>query len=119
LRAALAAAPDIPTLLAVHHPPLATGIPGFDKDGLPAADRRELAKVVEAHPQVRQIVAGHMHRAISGELGGRPVLVVPSTYVQAQLEFGAEEMQVSADPAGFAVHALVDGEVVSYVQTVR
>ena len=115
----LAAAPGVPTLVALHHPPLATGIPGFDKLGLPPADRRALGKVVGAHPQVRRIVAGHMHRTISAELGGRSVLAVPSTYVQAQLDFGADEVQISAEPSGFAVHALVDGELISHVQPVR
>lgn len=119
LESTLAAAPGMPTLLALHHPPLATGIPGFDKIGLAAADRQALGKVVEAHPQVRRIVAGHMHRTVSAGLGGRSVLAVPSTYVQAQLQFGAEEVQLSAEPSGFAVHAFVDGELVSHVQPVR
>jgi 3',5'-cyclic AMP phosphodiesterase CpdA len=119
LEATLAAAPDVPTLVAVHHAPLAVGIPGFDKFGLPPADRQALGKIVEAHPQVRRIVAGHMHRTISAELGGRNVLAVPSTYVQSELEFGAEEVEVSADPSGFAVHSFLDGELVSHVQPVR
>jgi 3',5'-cyclic-AMP phosphodiesterase len=119
LAATLAAAPGTPTLLALHHPPLATGIPGFDKFGLPPADRRALGEVVEANPQVRRIVAGHMHRTMSAELGGRSVLAAPSTYVQAELDFGAEEIEVSGDPSGFAVHAFVDGELVSHVQPVR
>jgi 3',5'-cyclic-AMP phosphodiesterase len=118
LEATLAAAPGTPTLLALHHPPLVTGIPGFDRVGLPPADRRALGKVIEVHPQVRRIVAGHMHRTISAELGGRNVLAVPSTYVQARLEFGAEEIRLSAEPSGFAVHALLDGELVSHVQPV-
>jgi Icc protein len=119
LDATLAAAPGIPTLLALHHPPLATGIPGFDKVGLPPADRQALGTVIEGHPQVRRIVAGHMHRTVSAELGGRTVLAVPSTYVQAQLDFDAEEVQVSAEPSGFAVHAVLDGELVSHVQPVQ
>jgi Icc protein len=119
LAATLAAAPDAPTVLALHHPPLATGIPGIDKVGLVPADRQALAEVVEAHPQVRRIVAGHMHRAVSGELAGRSVLVVPSTYVQGELDFDAEEIEISADPSGFAVHVLLDGELVSHIQPVR
>jgi 3',5'-cyclic-AMP phosphodiesterase len=118
LEATLAAAPGVPTLLALHHPPFVTGIPGFDKIGLPPADRRALSNLVEAHPQVRRIVAGHLHRTISAALGGRGVLAVPSTYVQGKLDFGAEEIELSAEPAGFAVHALVDGELVSHVQPV-
>ena len=119
LEATLAAAPSIPTLLALHHPPLAIGIPAFDEIGLPVEDRRGLGKVVEAHPQVRRIVAGHAHLTMSAELGERKVLAVPSTYVQAQLDFGAHEAQLSAEPRGFAVHALLDGEVVSYIQPVQ
>jgi 3',5'-cyclic-AMP phosphodiesterase len=118
LAATLAAAPNAPTLLALHHPPLATGIPGYDKAGLPAAERHALADIVEAHPQVRRIVAGHAHRIMSAELGGRSVLAVPATYVQGRLEFGVEEVEISTEPAGFAVHTFVDGELVSHVQPV-
>jgi 3',5'-cyclic AMP phosphodiesterase CpdA len=114
----LAAAPGTPTIVALHHPPVATGIPLFDELGLRAADRVALGRVVEGHPQVLRILAGHAHRTIHGELGGRSVLVVPSTYVQTALEFGAEEIRLSDEPRGFAVHAFVDGELVSHVQAV-
>jgi Icc protein len=119
LAASLAAAPEAPTVLALHHAPLAFGIPAFDEVGLPATDRRGLATVVERHPQVLRIVAGHTHRTISAEIGGRSVLAVPSTYVQALLDFGAKEIELSTDPPGFAVHTLVDGELVSHIQPVR
>jgi 3',5'-cyclic-AMP phosphodiesterase len=119
LEATLAAAPAAPTLLALHHAPIAVGIPAFDEVGLPPADRRALATVVAGHSQVRRIVAGHMHRTISAELGGRSVLAVPSTYVQALLDFDAEEVEVSKDPPGFAVHTFVEGELISHVQPVQ
>jgi 3',5'-cyclic-AMP phosphodiesterase len=119
LETTLAAAPDVSTLLALHHPPLLTGIPAFDEIGLPPADRRALGEVVAAHPQVRRIVAGHVHRTVYAELGGRSVLAAPSTYVQARLDFGAEEIRFSDDPAGFLVHALLGGAFVSHVQPVR
>jgi 3',5'-cyclic AMP phosphodiesterase CpdA len=119
LAATLEAAPDTPTLLAMHHPPVATGIPAFDEIGLPPAERQALGKVLEAHPQVRRIVAGHLHRTVAVELAGRTVLAIPSTYVQARLEFGAEEIQLSTEPCGFAVHAWLGGELVSHVQPVQ
>jgi 3',5'-cyclic-AMP phosphodiesterase len=119
LEAALADAPEVPTLLALHHPPLTTGIVPFDEVGLPPDDQRALAEVVGRHPQVRRIVAGHMHMTAGAALDGRTVFVAPSTYVQAELEFGAEEVRLSADPPAFAVHALVHGELVSYAQPVR
>jgi 3',5'-cyclic-AMP phosphodiesterase len=118
LDAELAAAPEAPTLLAMHHPPLVTGVPAWDEIGLPTADRRALGEVVERHRQVRRLVAGHVHRTITGELAGHAVLTVPSTYVQARLDFGSQEIEFAADPAGFAVHAVLDGELISHVQPV-
>jgi 3',5'-cyclic-AMP phosphodiesterase len=114
----LTGAPDLPTVVAMHHPPLLTGIPAMDVIGLPDADRRALGRVVGRHRQVRCLVAGHVHRAIVGHLGGRPVLVAPSTYVQLRLDFRSDQIQVASEPAGFALHALVDGELVSHVQPV-
>jgi 3',5'-cyclic-AMP phosphodiesterase len=114
----LGAEPDAPTLLAMHHPPLVTGIKPLERIGLPPADRRALAAVVERHPQVRRLVAGHMHRAIASSLAGRAVLAAPSTYLHARLDCISEDLQLAADPPGFAVHVLVDGELVSHVQPV-
>jgi 3',5'-cyclic-AMP phosphodiesterase len=118
LDAELAAAPDQVTLLALHHPPMPTGIPVWDAIGLPGADRRALAEVLQRHQQVRRLVAGHMHRTIAGELAGRAVLAVPSTYVQARLVFSSDEIELIAEPPGFAVHAVLDGELASHVQLV-
>ena len=73
LDAELAAEPGTPTVIAMHHPPILTGIPPLDEIGLPAEDRRALAAVVERHQQVRRLVAGHMHRTIAGDLAGRGV----------------------------------------------
>ena len=118
LDAELAAAPDAATLIAMHHPPLVTGVPAMDEFGLPAAHRRALGEVVHRHRQVRRIVGGHVHRTITAELAGRPVLTVPSTYVQARLNFGSEEVEWTAEPAGFALHAVLDGELISHIQPV-
>jgi Icc protein len=118
LDAELASEPDAPTVIAMHQPPYATGIPLWDDNGLPAADRRALADVVERHRQVKRLVAGHFHRTIAGTVAGRSTLVVPSTYAQGRLDFAPQEIELSDEPAGFAVHALVDGEFASHVQPV-
>jgi 3',5'-cyclic AMP phosphodiesterase CpdA len=118
LEDALAAVPEQPTLLAMHHPPLRTGIPAWDAIGLADTSRRRLGDVVGRHRQVSRIVAGHLHRTIAGELGGRSVLTVPSTYVQGRLDFRAREAGLAAEPAAFAVHTVLDGEVVSHIQPI-
>jgi 3',5'-cyclic-AMP phosphodiesterase len=118
LEATLDAARGMPTVVAMHHPPFVTGIPAMDAIGLPASDRRALGEVVGRHPQVLRIVAGHVHRSITAVLAGRPVVTVPSTYVQARLDFRSPELAFADEPAGFAVHGLLGGELVSHVQPV-
>ena len=66
-----------------------------------------------------RVVGGHVHRTMTGDLAGCPVLTVPSTYVQARLNFDAHEIQLSPEPAGFGVHVMVDGELTSHVEPVR
>lgn len=120
LDAELAAAADRPTLVAMHHPPFATGVDLWDElAGLPPADWSGLAAVIERHRHVLRLVSGHFHRTIIGSVAGRPALVVPSTYVQARLDFALEALELADEPAGFAVHAVVDGELVSHVQPVE
>ena len=84
----------------------------------PARRRSAGARVGKRHGQVRRIVAGHVHRTITANLAGRAVLTVPSTYVQARLNFGSQEIELAAEPAGFAVHAVLDGELISHLQHV-
>jgi 3',5'-cyclic-AMP phosphodiesterase len=102
----------------MHHPPLRTGVAAWDAIGLADTSRQRLGDVIARHRQVRRIVAGHLHRAIVGELAGRSVLTVPSTYVQGRLDFRAREAELAAEPAGFAVHAVLGDEVVSHLQPV-
>jgi Icc protein len=108
-----------PAIVALHHQPLQLGIPPWDAIGIPAADRAALAAVLERHPGVEAVVGGHIHRPITGELGGRVVISVPSTYVQGRLDFDADAIVVDSDePPAFALHALVDGRLVSHVHQV-
>lgn len=116
LDAELAKAPDQLTLIAMHHPPIVIGAPPWDEIGLAEQDRRGLGAVIERHAQVRRIVCGHFHSTINGELAGRGVLVVPSTYVQTRLNFEVTQLELTSEHLGFAVHAVVDGELVSHVK---
>jgi 3',5'-cyclic AMP phosphodiesterase CpdA len=109
---------ETPTVIAMHHPPLRTEIPTFERIGLAPDSRAALAEVLGRHSQVVRVVAGHVHRMIVSELAGRAVLTVPSTYLQAALDFTAPKLAMRADPPGFAVHALRDGSLASHVQTV-
>jgi len=87
--------------------------------GIPPDDRQALADVLARHSQVRRLVAGHVHRTITGEFAGRDVMTCPSTYVQARLDLTAEEIELTEEPGGFLLHSLVEGELISHVQPVR
>jgi 3',5'-cyclic-AMP phosphodiesterase len=118
LDAELAREPEQVTVLALHHPPVSTGIEAWDELGLPVADRDSLAGVLQRHAQVRRVLAGHIHRTMTGELAGCPVLTVPSTYVQARLSFNSIHVHFAPEPAAFGVHALRDGQFASHIQPV-
>ena len=118
LAGTLAADPVTPTLLAMHHPPLATGVPALDAIGIPADERAALAELLSSHPQIQQIVAGHVHRTIVGSIGGRPVLAIPSTNTQLALDLEAPTVQLVAEPPCFALHFLLDGRLVTHVAPV-
>lgn len=84
----LAEQPRRPTLIFMHHPPVPTGI-GF-MDTPPFEGAAALKALLDGHPQVRQLVCGHVHRTIHipwGGDAGRPlaVAVAPSTVYQMAL----------------------------------
>ncbi len=118
LEAKLAEAPAQPTILAMHQPPLTTGMADWDAVNQPAAERAALAAVIERHPQVAAIVGGHLHRIAASSLAGRPVIAAPSTFVQARPVYGTEKTKLKGLTRGFVVHTLRDGELASQVEIV-
>lgn len=107
-----------PTLVAMHHPPLDIGLPWLDEIGLPRADREGLAGLLRDSPQVKRVVAGHVHRTIAATLGGCGVITCASTNIQAALDFATDEMALTNEPPSILVHALLADEIVSHVQPI-
>jgi len=107
--------PGAPTLLALHHPPLPTGVPEWDEINLTAADREGLAEIVAQHPQLRIIAGGHLHRTAAGAIGDCAVLSAPSACLQVRPNFEHDEVEFIGPP-GFALHVLRDGELSSQVE---
>jgi 3',5'-cyclic AMP phosphodiesterase CpdA len=95
-----------PTIVAMHHPPLLTGIGGLDAIGLPALERAALAALLERSPHVRRVVAGHVHRAAFATLGGCAVVTCPGTNLQTKLEIGTPGFTIGSDPPAFLVHTV-------------
>lgn len=101
----LAAAPERPTLVALHHPPFATHDLLFDTIGL---RRWEAFNVVIArHRQVVRVLCGHHHRFAVGQSGHAPVIIAPSTswaYGLAMRE-GQEIAPRTDEQPGWVLHA--------------
>lgn len=106
-----------PTVLALHHTPMPTAVREWDGINLALEEREALAEVVARHPHLLAIVGGHLHRIAASTLAGCPVVSVPSTYLQARPDFMSEDVEF-VDPPGFAIHALLDGELSSQVESV-
>lgn len=72
--------PEHPTLVALHHPPVAVGAPWLDAIGL--ADGEALLACLARHPQVRVATFGHVHQAFDDWYGGLRLLATPATSFQ-------------------------------------
>lgn len=109
LDAALEQAPDLPTIVALHHPPIVCGIGHMDQIRLlEGADR--LTEALSRHPQVERVVAGHHHRAITTRFAGTICQIAPSVAHQVCLDLapGAASAFVLEPPA-YLLHSLGPG----------
>jgi 3',5'-cyclic AMP phosphodiesterase CpdA len=68
---------DRPTLIAIHHPPMKTGIGFIDMVG--AQWYEGIKEVIAQHPQVQLIICGHGHTDLVGRIGHAPVYMAGST----------------------------------------
>lgn len=115
LRERLAEQPDRPTLIALHHPPLPTGL-SWMTESLKAQWTQRLHEVVAAHSNVVAIVAGHLHRPIVTCWAGTTLVVCSSTAPQVALDLQSIDPDrpdgrpmIVADAPGYALHYW-DGE---------
>jgi Icc protein len=114
LDATLGAAPDAPTLVVMHHPPFDTGIWWMDRSHIRGAE--DFERVVRRHPQVRRVIAGHIHRSIQTTWGETVVSVAPSTAHQVGLELTPEAAPIiNAEPPMFTLMDWNGDSCVSYL----
>ena len=97
----LARAHDGPTVLAMHHPPFATGIAWMDAAGFVGLDR--FRDVVAGAP-VDRIACGHLHRPVASTCAGvaAQVGISPVQHVALDLDPDAG-VSLVRDPAGYQV----------------
>ncbi|WP_270916945.1 phosphodiesterase [Parasedimentitalea psychrophila] len=76
LQARLNEAPERPTVLFMHHPPVKFGVLETDEDGFQGADLLE--GLVERFPNIERILCGHIHLTAHTQWRGTVVSTAPS-----------------------------------------
>ena len=110
LKARLAEAPERPTLLVLHHPPIATGL-SWMTENPEARWVRRLRAIVEASPNIIAMTCGHLHRPITTRWAGTNLIVCPSTAPLVALDMEKMDAEhpddrpmIVADRPYFALH---------------
>ncbi|MCJ2177501.1 phosphodiesterase [Novosphingobium album (ex Hu et al. 2023)] len=124
LSAELAAHPDVPTVIALHHPPFESGLSWLDSGaGEPWIAR--LAQAVAGHRQVRAIIGGHLHRTIQTMWEGLPMVVCASTAPLVSLDLNPVDPEqpdgremISNELPAYALHRWDGDRFVSHVESV-
>ena len=103
---------DKPTLIALHHPPMKTGIELIDMGGSEWFQGIKSA-VAEAN-HVKLVICGHCHTDMSGRMGPVPVYMAPATAHQLVATRGLTIAPAAINVAGTPVlHHFIDGDFVS------
>lgn len=113
LDALLREQPDRPTLCFMHHPPFETGIWWMDCIGLTGA--RDFEALVRRHPQVRLVVAGHVHRPVVTTWGTTVLSTAPSTCHQTAVALHEDcPPRLTTEPPMLALHQWTGDGFVSH-----
>jgi len=92
-----------PTMIALHHPPFATGTRFIDNHF--CSDGPELGRLVARYPNVLRVVCGHLHRSIQVNFGGTIGSLCPSTALTFGLSFAPKSpLFQNNEPPAYNLH---------------
>ena len=123
LKDRLAEAPDRPTLIALHHPPVDTGLSWMREN--PDSDWvRRLHGIISGHSNIVAMISGHLHRPVITRWAGTTLIVCQSTAPQVALDLGFIDpdmpdgrAMIVADPPGYALHLWTGEALISHHDT--
>ncbi len=125
LAAELAAHPDTPTLIFMHHPPVVSGIGWMD----PGADESwmlNFGDAVAGHSQILAIHCGHLHRPIHTTFNGIPLSVTPSVAPLVAMDLRPIDPEnpdgrdlITTEPASYAIHRWANGSLLTHYEMVE
>lgn len=101
-----------PTMLFMHHPVFASGIPTLDN--LMCRERAPLEALIRKSPGVLAIAAGHVHRPVAGLFAGVPAYICGSVCPANPVWFGTINVPPVGDPPALMIHRYSDGALSSH-----
>jgi 3',5'-cyclic-AMP phosphodiesterase len=106
---------DQPAIIALHHPPLATGLDWVDQMQLRDGDR--FHQLMAHYPQVKLVVFGHIHAELHRRIGAVDYYGCPSTCTQVE---SLDRANSGGNQPGFRVIELADdGQFRAWVDRVE
>ena len=103
---------DKPVLIALHHPPMTTGIELIDMGG--SEWFQGLKSVLAEHSQVKLLICGHCHTDLCGRIGHVAVYMAPAT---SHLLIASRGLTIAPstviDAAAPVLHHYIDGDFLS------
>jgi Icc protein len=122
LRHALDEAPDTPTIVAIHHPPVRSGIQWME-DPSPEDDWVvRLRESLAGRRQIIGVIAGHLHRAFHASFAGHIVSVSAATGIEVTLDLRAIDRHrpdgrelLNEEPPGFSLLLWDEGQLTTHV----
>lgn len=103
---------ELPTMVFLHHHPVAVGDRWLDEIGLKHGPN--LMRMLSGYPQVKAVFCGHIHREFAAEAMGISVYGTPATSLQFK---SGPEPQVDEAPPGYRVIEVeASGSLKTYTQ---
>lgn len=103
---------DKPVLIAIHHPPMKTGIELVDMGG--TEWYQGLKALLAEHSQVKLVICGHCHTDLCGRIGQVPVYMAPANSHLLISTRGLNIAPATLNQAGApTLHHFIDGDFLS------
>jgi len=109
---ALSDAGDMPVFLFMHHPPMALGLPMQDSENM--RNGKAFIDLITEFGCVKYLFIGHVHRPITGTVGGIPFSTMRSVLYQApppRPEWSWDTFKPSKEAPNIGVVRLTGGSV--------
>lgn len=124
LTARLDEAPDTPTLIFMHHPPVTSGIDWMDPDPGEGWVQR-LGAALEGRSNVLAIHCGHLHRPLATRFRGIPLHVTPSVAPLVALDLRRTDPDcpddrtlITTEPPTYALHRWDGTTLATHYETI-